>query len=157
MTRSIANVPRALVLAGIAFAIGMFLAVHVVFPDFASSPPAVVAAREFSLLVLAGALLFYATRVEGLAPANVGLRRVRAATIGWGVAVCFALVAASAVTLIAARSVGIQQDTRILGMLASRPAWLIVLIAVTAGVSEEIAFRAILIDHIGSLARSRAA
>lgn len=68
---------------------------------------------------------------------------------------CIVLVLAYVPRNAAMRAFGLTQHATVLMRLAGQPAWLLLLIALTEGVSEEIAFRGVLIGHIDALTRSR--
>jgi uncharacterized protein len=154
MLNSTEQVSRARLVIGVALSIGSFLLVRVLFPDFAASAATVVATREVVLLALAAALVLYVVALEQLPISALGWRP-RLASLGWGVALCVMLVAASLITIPVARALGFEQDARVLATLARQPVWLLVMVAVTAGIAEEIAFRGVLIDHVGALLGSR--
>ena len=137
-------------------AIAVFLFVARLFPNLASAQPAVVLVRELLLLLLSAALVLFVLKVERLPASALGWRP-RAAALGWGLLTCIVLVLASVPTNAAMRAFGLTQDATVLMRLAGQPAWLLLLllIALTAGVSEEIAFRGVLIGHIDALTRSR--
>jgi hypothetical protein len=120
MPNSIEQVSRVRVFVGASFSIGIFLAVRVLFPDFAASAPAVVAAREAMLLALVAALVLYVAAMERLPIAALGWRP-RLASLGWGVAICLTLAVASLLTIAAARAIGFEQDARVLSS-RERPA-----------------------------------
>jgi uncharacterized protein len=154
MRNSVDEVPRAQVAAAIVLSAGMFLAVRAFFPALGSATPTDVALREAALLVLSGLLLLYVLLVERLPTMQLGWRP-RLASAGWGVGLCVCLIAAGFITISVGRAFGLEQDTQVLRMLARQPAWLLLVVAVTAGMTEELAFRAVLIDHIASLLHSR--
>jgi uncharacterized protein len=154
MLNSIEQVSRPRVVVGIALSVGIFLVVRVLFPDFAASGATVIATREVVLLALAAALVLYVVVLEQLPISELGWRP-RLSSLGWGVAICITLVVASLLTISVARALGFEQDARVLATLARQPAWLLLVVAMTAGIAEEIAFRGVLIDHVGALLRSR--
>jgi uncharacterized protein len=154
MRHAVEQVSRAQVGIAAALSVGMFLAVRAFFPGLPSPQPADVAVREAVLLLLAGLLVLHVRVVERLPPSELGWRP-KLASVGWGVLVCVGLIAAGFVTITAARALGFEQDTQVLRALLHQPAWLLVVVAATAGVTEELAFRAVLIDHLGALLHSR--
>jgi uncharacterized protein len=154
MLNSIVQVSRPRVAVGVALSIGIFLVVRVLFPDLAASAATVIATREVVLLALAAALVLYVVVLEQLPISELGWRP-RLASLGWGVGICVTLVAASVITISVARALGLEQDAHVLASLARQPAWLLLMVAITAGIAEEIAFRGVVIDHVSALLRSR--
>jgi uncharacterized protein len=147
------GVPRAKIAAAIAAALLPFIAGRLWFAGWTLAGDWLAAARAGILILLELGALAYVVRAEHVPPRAIGLRTPRASTLAWGVAGFVVLVAASVVLTTAAAQLGVKQDSRVLEALASRPLWLMLLVAATAGLTEELAFRGILIGHIGALAR----
>jgi uncharacterized protein len=126
---------------------GLFLLLVGILPSLATaSDPQIIVkcAVEIAFaLVLLAALLRW-----GEPPELLGVRRLHASTLGWGL-LCFLVIAVlSAATLFAFARFGIGQDKATLTALASRSVPIILLIAATAAIAEEIVFRSVLITEL---------
>jgi membrane protease YdiL (CAAX protease family) len=125
----------------------LFLAVVTLLPSLktATDPQMVVKCAVEIIVALA---ILYALVRWGEPPRALGLRPVRAATFGWGLLCFLAIAVLSVVTLFSFSRFGISQDKATLGALASRPVPIILLLAATAGIAEEIIFRSVLITEL---------
>jgi membrane protease YdiL (CAAX protease family) len=100
--------------------------------------------------ILGSAVLAWVIRSEGEHVSSIGLKPVSGRAIAWGIGGFFGLFAlfVLAQTLIAA--LGVKAAAAAMSF-ADVPAWLIVLMAVRAGVVEEILFRGYAITRLESL------
>ena len=125
-----------------------FLALIRLLPSLKTASNPLVIVRCIGEAAAALTILYVLTRAGDQTLEDFGIRKVRLATLGWGL-VCFLLSASlSALTLFAFARFGIGQDKATLTALASRPAPIILLIAAVAGVAEEIIFRSVLITEL---------
>jgi membrane protease YdiL (CAAX protease family) len=125
----------------------LFFAVVALLPSLktATNPQMIIKCVVEILVALA---ILYALIRWGEPQRELGLRPLRAATFGCGL-LCFLVIAVlSVLTLFAFSRFGISQDKATLGALASRPVPVILLLAATAGIAEEIIFRSILITEL---------
>jgi membrane protease YdiL (CAAX protease family) len=123
-----------------------FAAIHLLPSLKTGSDPQVIVRCVVQILV-AIAILYGLIR-WGESREELGVRRVRGATFGWGL-LCFVISAVLAIlTLFSFSRLGLAQDEAMLLALASRPVPIILLIAATAALSEEIIFRSVLITEL---------
>jgi membrane protease YdiL (CAAX protease family) len=127
-----------------------------VLPSLLAASTRGVVLREAALIGASLLALGLLARVRTVTPAALGLRRFRAATIGWGLACGVMTIAASVVMLSVMQRYGLRQNPAMLAALGARPAWLLVLMALTAAISEEVVFRAVMIPHVAAASRSTA-
>jgi membrane protease YdiL (CAAX protease family) len=112
--------------------------------------------REVVFWAITAALLFHATRIEGLPLSSLGFRRPTIWTVVWGV-VCGLLIAA----LFRIIAVAVLEGLHLKGNLAAArplldaPLWFRVLLVLRAAVTEEILYRAYPIERIVALTGSR--
>ena len=105
----------------------IFLRLVRLFPSLKTANNPLVIVRCILEAVAAVAILFALTRADSQPLEAFGIRKVRAATFGWGF-LCFLVSAIlSALTLFAFCRFGIVQDKATLMALASRPAPIILL------------------------------
>ena len=121
-----------------------------VLPHLTHAPVSAILLREAVLIVASIALLAALTRAGTVPPATMGLRRPAMSTLGWGVAAAFASLLISVAMLVVMSTLGIQQNSKVLAAVGHLPALLLVLIALTAAISEEIVFRAVALTHIAA-------
>lgn len=112
--------------------------------------------REGTIWALLAIVIFYALRVEKLPAATIGLRNH-----GWKATVLRGFAAGLVLTLIAGATVYVaktffhlQTDNHLVAMLAGMPVWMIVLLSLRAGFTEEIIYRGYLLDRLGRLSGS---
>lgn len=124
-----------------------FLGLIHVLPSLATATNQQVLVKAASEILLTVALLYGLLHL-GVPTARLGVGRVRLASFGWGV-VCFIVtMVISTVLVIGLRHFGITQQRSVISALASKPVPLILLIAATAAIAEEILFRSILITEL---------
>lgn len=125
----------------------LFFAVVSLLPSLKTATDPQMIVKCMVEIIVAVAILYALVR-WGEPRQALGLRRVRAATFGWGL-ICFLIIAIlSAATLFCFSRFGISQDKGTLTALASRPVPIILLLAATAGIAEEIIFRSVLITEL---------
>jgi len=144
MTRS--NVWTALFIA--AGALAAIKAAISIFPPLTTAPIATVLLREATLILGSLALGFAALRWGKVTGARMGWIAPNWRAVGWGLLCGLAIIAASIAMIALMRSLGIVQNQTVLGEMAQRPIWVLALIALTAGISEEIVFRGIVLPQI---------
>jgi CAAX protease family protein len=125
-----------------------FLGLVRVLPSLRTATDAQVIVKCAAEIVATLALLYGLIRWGSERPQALGVRRVRAATFGWGFLCFLASAILSGLTLFAFARLGISQDRATLAALASRPIPIILLIAAMAGIAEEIVFRSVLITEL---------
>jgi len=126
---------------------GFLLIVHLL-PSLRSATDLQVVVKAAVEICATVALLYVLVRWGGEPGEMLGVRRVRAATFGWGLVCFLASAILSVVTVFAFAHFGIQQDRATLAVLASHPIPIILLIAAMAAIAEEIIFRAVLISQL---------
>ena len=138
---------RAVHLLVAVIAAALFLGVLRLLPSLKTASNAEIVVKCAVELVVAFAVLLGVLRLDPR-PEALGLRPLRFATFGWGLA-CFLGSAVFSVAMIFAFSrFGITQNRETLVALVSRPVPIMLLIAATAGIAEEIIFRSVLISQI---------
>lgn len=130
-------------------AAGFLLLVHLL-PSLGTASDSQVIVKSLVEICATVALLFALIRWGGESRETFGVRRVRAATFGWGFVCFLASAILSAVVIYGFAHFGIRQDKGTLAALASHPVPIILLIATMAGIAEEIVFRSVLISQIES-------
>ncbi len=155
MTRPIGAVPPTQCATAVFASLAIFGLMRVLFPRRSTGPLPLAILREVVLLLLTGGVLLYVLSVEQVDAAILGLRRPRLSSLAWGVAGAVLLLAVGVALTVALGAFHIRQDTRTLANLVSKPLPMILFIALTAAISEEILFRAVLIDHLGALTHSQ--
>ena len=93
-------------------------------------------------------LLYALVNFAGEPPAALGLRPFTLSTVGWALVCSIATLALGGVAAFMASKVGVAQNRDVLTILASRPIWLVLLIAAAAGIAEETVFRSVIISHV---------
>jgi membrane protease YdiL (CAAX protease family) len=126
---------------------GLFLGGLRLLPSLRNASNAQVALRLIIEICASLALLYLVNRFGAVSRESLGIRRFRVATVGWGVLCFLASAVLSAGTLFVFARFHIAQDKGLLTSLASRPIPIILLIAASAGIAEEIVFRSILISQ----------
>lgn len=148
--------PKPILLLGVAIAIigNALFAFSQLQPD-ASIPARLL--REATIWGLLALVLFYALRVEKLPAATLGLRG-----FGWNATILPGLAAGVLLCIVAAAVVAIARtvfhigaDNHLVSMLAGMPWWMLVLLSLRAGVTEELLFRAYLLDRLERLSGRR--
>jgi len=117
-------------------------------PPLLTAGTQAVVLRECVLIGGALVMLALVLRLRTVDRKALGLVPFRLATIGWGLLCTLALVLLSVVMILVMKHFGIEQNRAVLGSLGARPVWLLALVALTAAISEEIVFRAIVISHV---------
>ena len=130
------------------FSTAIFLVLVRLLPSLKTASNPLVIARCVFEAAAAVLILYVMTRAGDQPLEAFGIRKVRLATFGWGFLCFLASAIFSAITLFAFSRFGIGQDKATLMALASRPAPIILLIAATAGIAEEIIFRSVLITEL---------
>ena len=125
----------------------LFLVVVTVLPSLKTATNPQMILKCFVEVIVAVAILYALVR-WGEPKRPLGLRPVRAATFGWGFVCFLAIAILSVVTLFSFSRFGISQDKATLTALASRPVPIVLLLAATAGIAEEIVFRSVLITEL---------
>lgn len=133
-------------LAAIVSTGGFLVLVHLL-PSLATGNVSQLIVKCAAEIIFAAVLLAALIRL-GEPHDAFGIRPVGASTFGWGL-LCFIVIAVlSAATLFAFAHFGLGQDRATLTALASRPLPIILLIAATAAIAEEIVFRSVLITEL---------
>jgi membrane protease YdiL (CAAX protease family) len=127
-----------------------FLGLIHLLPSLATATNQQVLIKAASEILLTVALLYGLVRWGGVSPARLGVGRIRFASVGWGLLCFIAATALSIVVVLGFRHVGITQQQSVISALASKPIPVILLIAATAAIAEEILFRSILITELES-------
>ena len=122
-------------------------------------PDATIAARllrEGTIWLLLAMVLFYALRVEKLPAATIGLQGSDwKGTILRGLAAGFFLtLVAGAAVYVAKTFFHLETNNHLVAMLAGMPIWMIVMLSLRAGFTEEIIFRGYLLNRLGKLSGS---
>ena len=87
--------------------------------------------------------------------ASIGLRRPHWGTLGWGLAGAIAMMASVMLSYaVIFPALGLTQNMRQTGAVASLPLWLLIATVVRAGIVEEILFRGYPIERIEALTGS---
>jgi membrane protease YdiL (CAAX protease family) len=141
---------RAFHLVAAIVSLAAFLGLIHVLPSLATTTNPQVLIKAASEILLTVALLYALIRWGGVSPERLGVRRVRFASFGWGLLCFIAATAVSIVVVLAFRHFGITQQRSVISALASKPIPIILLIAATAAIAEEILFRSILITELES-------
>jgi membrane protease YdiL (CAAX protease family) len=126
----------------------VFYAVVRLLPSLVKASDAQVIVKCAVEIVVSVAILYSLIRWGRQPREALGVTRVRPASFGWGFLCFLASAVLSATVLFAFARFGISQDKATLIALASRPAPIILLIALTAGIAEEIIFRSVLISQL---------
>lgn len=135
-------------------AVALFPAASWIVPGWVTGSSARVVAHAAVQIGLALALVALALRVAGAG--RLGLRRPDLATLGWGLAGLLASLLGGGIAIGLAHALGSAgQSEAEMARLTAHPAWVLLLIALTAGLTEEIAFRGVLIDRLARLAGGR--
>lgn len=147
MTKIIAPRRTFALVVAILSAAGFLLLVGLL-PSVAKASDQQIVLKAVVEIVATLALLYGLIRWGGVAPEALGVRRLRAASVGWGL-VCFLVTAIlSAVVVYGFAHFGVGQDKGTLAALASHSVTIILLIAAMAGIAEEIVFRGVLISQL---------
>lgn len=127
-----------------------FLALVRLLPSPLNASTAGVVTREVVLIVVSAGWL--ALLAKGFLTASaLGLGRPRWRDLGWGGAAAVLTILLSVTVAVILRRFGVDVGgENAVKALASRPSWLILLIALTAAFTEEVVFRAVLIPCIVS-------
>lgn len=148
--------PKPILLLGVAIAVigNTLFAFSQLQPD---ASIAVRLLREATIWGLLAMVLFYALRVEKLPVATLGLRG-----FGWKSTILPGLAAgavlcmvATAVVAIARNAFDVGADNHLVSMLAGMPWWMLLLLSLRAGVTEELLFRGYLLDRLERLSGRR--
>ncbi len=131
-----------------------FLGLIHLLPSLAKATDQQMVVKATAEILFTVALLFALIKWGSLPAERFGVRRIRAASVGWGLACFLAAVALSAVVVLAFAHFGITQQQSVLKALGSKPVPIILLIAAAAGIAEEILFRSILITELESASGS---
>lgn len=140
------------VLAGLALALGAPLLIAMAGADRLFGwleGGAKVAAGELIYWLLAGVLLLLVTRGERRSLATIGIRRPTWRTVGLSVVGAVLLIGILVVVRSVLAGTGLlAQDGAMMALLGSLPAWAVVLLALRAGIVEEIIFRGYAIERL---------
>jgi len=137
---------QALLIAVLAAA-GFLLLVRL-FPSIAKASDSQIVVKALVEIFASVALLYALIRWGGVSPESLGVRRVRAASVGWGLVCFIATAMLSAIVVFSFANFGIGQDKGTLTALASHSVPIILLIAAMASIAEEIVFRSVLISQL---------
>lgn len=133
-----------------------FLASLRVLPSLLAADTWGVVLREMVLIGASLLALALIARARTVTPAALGLTRFRPSSVIWGLACGVMTIAASVVMLSVMQRFGLRQNPAMLAALGARPAWLLVIMALTAAISEEVVFRAVMIPHVAAASGSTA-
>lgn len=107
--------------------------------------------RECALILGSAAWLVFLAKRGLLQHRALGLTRPRVSDVGWGVAAGFTSLVLSVSSTFALNALGIEVDSgAALDAIAARPKWIIILIALTAAISEEAVLRSAIIAGVES-------
>lgn len=107
--------------------------------------------RECALILCSAAWLAFLARRGLLQHLALGLTRPRVSDVGWGVAAFFTSLVLSVSATFALGALDLEvQSGAALDAIAARPKWIIVLIALTAAISEEAVLRSAIIAAVES-------
>ncbi|MFM6930920.1 MAG: CPBP family intramembrane glutamic endopeptidase [Novosphingobium sp.] len=137
-----------LLIAALAFA-AIQVAVKTL-PHLTEASDGLVVVRELVLLVGSIALVVWLAKAGTVGLAAMGCKRPTWKTLGWGLLCALVSVIVSGLMIFAMMRTGITQNASVLGALAIKPVWLLLLISLTAAVSEEIVFRGVILSHVAS-------
>ena len=143
--RTAPGLSRVAAFVGAILVLAAFFGALTVLPNLLIASPAGVVVRELGLIGGGIALVGAVIGFGGLPPAQLGWRWRGLRTIGWGLGCLLASLLVSAVVVTAMAHFQVTQSAAVLRTLSARPMWLIALIALGAGISEECVFRAALI------------
>lgn len=119
-------------------------------PGWLTGSDARVVLHALVQIALALGVMIYVLAVERVPAAQLGVRRLSGGTLLWGVLAAIAIIISGALVMALTLRLG-STATATLELLARRPVPILLLMAFMAGLSEEIVFRAVLIEHIGAL------
>jgi len=126
---------------------GFLLLIHLL-PSVATSDDSQIVVKAAAEICASLALLYALVRWGGEGRENLGVRRVRPATFGWGLLCFLATAILSAIVVYSFAHFGIGQDRGTLAALASHSVPIILLIAAMAAIAEEVIFRSVLISQL---------
>jgi membrane protease YdiL (CAAX protease family) len=147
MTNDAANSRTKALVIAVLSACGFLALVHLL-PSLATASDGQIIVKALVEIAASVALLYALVRWSGATPEALGIRRVRGATIGWGIVCFLASAVLSIIILHSFAHFGVGQDRRTLAALASHPVPVILLIAAMAAIAEEIVFRSVLISQL---------
>ncbi len=104
--------------------------------------------RDVLLISWPVALLAWLLKFGPVSAATMGVIRPRWRTLGWGLSCFLALALVSAAMILGMRSLGVSQNSDVLASMGARPIWMLMLIAMTAAISEELIFRGIVLNYL---------
>lgn len=125
-------------------------------PDLRTAGHLAALLRNGVLITASAAWLAWVWYRRLLSGAALGLRWPRFADLGWGSAAAVASVVAGVSTSMSLFQLGFEVENGLaVTTLASWPAWLVLLMVVTAATTEEVAFRSLLIAGVEGATGSR--
>lgn len=101
--------------------------------------------------LLTGLLLALVLFWEGRPLSSIGIRQPSFSTIGWGIGAFIVGVLAFGFTFPLVDAFGLGTTVEGTEWLVQFPVWLLIVTAVTAGLTEEVMFRGYLLERIGEL------
>lgn len=120
-------------------------------PSLLDASDSGVVFRECTLILGSAGWLVLVTKRSLLQHRAFGLKRPQVSDVGWGVAATFTSLVLSVSATFALSAVGIKvQSGAALDAIAARPKWIIILIALTAAISEEAVLRSAIIAAVES-------
>ena len=142
-----------LALAALAF-VGLEMVVTLL-PHLTEAAVGLILVRELILIGGSLALIAWLGRAGSLDLASMGVKRSTWKTLGWGLLCALASLLVSGLMIVAMMQAGISQNATVLATLASKPLWMLLLISITAAISEEVVFRGVILSHVASATGSK--
>lgn len=124
------------------------------FPSLLTAPIEWALAREATLILGSIALALAVQRWTTVPATRMGWIKPSPRALGWGLLCGLAILLVSAATIFLMRHFGLAQNASVLAAMGSKPVWLLVLVALTAAISEEIVFRGIALSQIENATNS---
>lgn len=111
--------------------------------------------RELIWWSLGTATLLWALCIEQLSPASLGFRRPRLGNVGWGIVVGLLMILVTGICYgLLFPALGLNHGPTRLALIASRPVWVVALLALRAALVEEWLFRCYPISRLQALTGS---
>jgi len=134
---------------GLGSPVGLYLLIRLL-PNGLTASDVQVLVRQVALIAIPIVWLVWLATRSPLSPTAIGLAQPRWSDLGWGAGAALTGIALAVATSMALAAWGftVVGNEQVYGSLATRPAWLILMIIVGAVISEEAVFRATVIPAI---------
>lgn len=119
-----------------------------ILPALTTAPLGMVLLREGLLIGGSIAIMLWLLRAGPVSAATMGWQRPGWRTLGYGLLCALALALVSVAMIAAMRTIGVAQNQEVLAAMGARPIWMLLLIAMTAAISEEIIFRGVALNYL---------